>query len=233
MTIDRILQLIRKLIAHEESARKIGSVQEAEAFAARIQSLCDRYRLRLADLSAEELDEHVNDEFWTHQNLGRKAQQRSAPWIDLLAVAVAKGHACRVIGTQGQCKFRFTGVQADAAVASAMFGVLLLAGEYAWRQASQKDGRLKRRLFLFGFSVAINNRYFNGASQRDTNGKALVVTINAAIDSHLSGVKTKSSGFTMPKRRSKSLELGYRAGQQTSLSSQTLSSAAPKLNAAT
>lgn len=231
MTIDRILRVIRKLSAHEQSARKIGSVAEADAFAARIQTLCDRYRVRLADLPPDELSSHIKEEAWAHCDIGQKVKVRVERWLETLAVGVAQGHACQVIGVQGHCIFRFIGAQADAAVARAMFSVLVIAGEMAWTNARRADRRLKRRLFLKGFAAAIRMRYAVRTNERSASSVALVRTLNAAIYQYLSQFKLTKPAKAKPDKYSKSMMLGFYAGQKTSLTAKTMQSAAARLEA--
>lgn len=51
-----IIEKLRKLIRHERSAREIGSIAEAEAFAERIQSLCDEYNLSISEIDIDEIN---------------------------------------------------------------------------------------------------------------------------------------------------------------------------------
>ena len=50
----KVIRRLKKLIAHQKSAQKIGNVAEAEAFAATIQKLLDKYNLSLADVDSNE-----------------------------------------------------------------------------------------------------------------------------------------------------------------------------------
>ena len=45
-----IIEKLRKLIAHEKSARSIGNIHEAEAFASRIQTLLDEHKLSMGEV---------------------------------------------------------------------------------------------------------------------------------------------------------------------------------------
>jgi hypothetical protein len=50
----QIIDKIRKLMAHSESAKEMGSIAEAEAFAQKAQKLLQEYNLTKADLTEEE-----------------------------------------------------------------------------------------------------------------------------------------------------------------------------------
>ena len=59
--MDKILEKIKKLVAHQESAKQMGSTEEAEAFAVKIQALLNKYNLSLAQLPADKIEEDVID----------------------------------------------------------------------------------------------------------------------------------------------------------------------------
>ncbi|MBS1793389.1 MAG: DUF2786 domain-containing protein [Acidobacteria bacterium] len=49
----KVIKKLQKLIAHEQSARAIGNVEEAAAFARRIQSLIDKHNLSMSEVELE------------------------------------------------------------------------------------------------------------------------------------------------------------------------------------
>lgn len=53
--LNKIVEKIRALIRHQQSAQKIGSLNEADAFAAKIQELCNKRRLSVAEMGKEEV----------------------------------------------------------------------------------------------------------------------------------------------------------------------------------
>jgi hypothetical protein len=54
-----IIEKLRKLIQHQESAEKMGSVEEAEAFALKIQELLAKYNLSKSDLKQEDVTAEI------------------------------------------------------------------------------------------------------------------------------------------------------------------------------
>lgn len=56
-----IMDKIKKLMAHQQSALEMGSVEEAETFASKIQNLLNKYNLSLGDISIEKREEDVID----------------------------------------------------------------------------------------------------------------------------------------------------------------------------
>lgn len=58
-----IIEKIKKLMAHAESAKAMGSIAEAEAFAAKVQKLLNEYNLSRADITEDEARaEIIHDE---------------------------------------------------------------------------------------------------------------------------------------------------------------------------
>lgn len=51
---NKILEKLRKLLLHKESAEQIGSTSEAEAFALKIQDMLNQYNLSLSDINLED-----------------------------------------------------------------------------------------------------------------------------------------------------------------------------------
>jgi len=54
-----IIDKIKKLIVKQESAAELGSIHEAEAFAAKVQTLLAKYNISLSEISFEELKENI------------------------------------------------------------------------------------------------------------------------------------------------------------------------------
>ncbi len=234
-TNERVLDLVKKLLAHEQSAREIGSIAEADAFAAKIQTLCDEYRVGLTDLAPDEMAQSMAYVHWTWKDAGLKTVRRAERWMTLLAGAVAIGHECqetRLSVPGGTIGFGFLGLPADAHVASAMFGVLLRSGLTAWGKVTDK--RFKRSSFLWGFALAINGRYRERRKakvEQSNAAQALVRTIDQARKQFLEQPRFKAARALEAPRANRSMMMGFQAGQATSLDSKTLASAAAQLKA--
>ena len=93
----KIFDRIKKMIAHKESAEKIGSIHEAEVFAATIQKLLDQYNLSLGDITVEERMEDFISEDMNHMipSVGGNTQH------DIMR-AIAKHNYCRVYLNKGR-----------------------------------------------------------------------------------------------------------------------------------
>lgn len=61
--MENIIEKIKKLIRHQESAEKIGSLNEANAFASKIQKMLNEHNLSMKDITIEELEEKIIQDF--------------------------------------------------------------------------------------------------------------------------------------------------------------------------
>ena len=224
-------ELIQKLIAHEQSARAIGNLAEAEAFATKIADLMFRHNLSMSDveIKQQERDEPIDKEFV------RMGGNR-ALWMEMLASAVATACFCRhriVLGSDTQV---FIGRTSDRAAASALFrhlvgcAVSIQAKEklalrdrnpFIEARARQKWAAEWGKAFLLGFAKAVSDRLRVQRHQLtgETGGSALVLRKDNALrmweaqqqkgkPARALKIKIKATG---------GYEAGIRAGQNVTL----------------
>ena len=86
---DKIIDRLRKLIRQEQSARSIGSIGEAEAFAAKIQETLDAYNLAMSDIDINESRSSVDGNLTSY-----KVQQN---WQLQLLSDICDLNGCRMI----------------------------------------------------------------------------------------------------------------------------------------
>lgn len=180
-----ILATLAKLIAHEKSARLIGSIAEAETFAAKIQELMFRHKLEMTDVeyAEEEKNEPVLAEFMTEEELTGKGRhsQTNQSWVGILMAACAKANFCRAIGSRGKGNsYTVFGRLSDRTAAKALFMYLYqacletapeLSRQYMCSEQYVQDrardygysseATFKRRYtsgFKLGFATGISNR---------------------------------------------------------------------------
>lgn len=120
---ESIIEKIRKLVAHERSARDIGSLAEAETFAAHIQSLLVHHKISMDKVAAEARDsgDPIGDSSTslTTSNIEK--------WINALAFGVGTNYFCKVVGEinqLGKARITFIGREVDRLAASSMFDYL-------------------------------------------------------------------------------------------------------------
>ncbi len=96
----KIIDKLQKLINHEKSAREIGNVAEAEAFAGKIQQLLIRHNLSMSEIEIEtaktsEID--IEPAFLF-------SRQRNENWKFILASTIAELHGCNILQMDDLCQ---------------------------------------------------------------------------------------------------------------------------------
>lgn len=129
-----IIEKLRKLISHERSAREIGSLAEAETFAARIQSLLTAHKLEMSevDFQAREEGEPIDWERVDGREIARGGGVRTKVyWRQLLAQRIAKINSCVVVNNTRSkgTAFFFVGRTSDRQIAKILYLYLVELGE--------------------------------------------------------------------------------------------------------
>jgi hypothetical protein len=120
---EKMIDKIRKLQAHSDSAHTIGNEAEAQAFAAKVQELLTAYKLSQADIgSGVEPDEPVNVTQFGWKDLGLKARNKRVAWVERLASHVGKAYYCEfvIVARYGNIGY-YVGTETDRQVAIFMF----------------------------------------------------------------------------------------------------------------
>jgi hypothetical protein len=119
---EKIIDKLRKLLAHKESAEQIGSIQEAKTFAARISKLLSGYKLEMSDISNnQEVEENIEKEFVDLESLGIPQTMRKDELLATLANIVAKANFCMVVSSHKSNRFYLIGKKTDKQIALYIF----------------------------------------------------------------------------------------------------------------
>lgn len=159
---EKVLDKLAKLIRHEASAREIGSIAEADAFAEKIQNTLNEYHIALADvpLGQRPVDPLVQEK----GDEGMPYYQRRVAWRERLARGISKGHDCRHLITSGCSRIQFVGHKSDVEVCKYLFSTL---GQAAMRLAKSEYKKARKegfggsgftQSFLQGFAEAVSQR---------------------------------------------------------------------------
>lgn len=172
---ERIIDKLKKIQAHADSAREIGNIAEAQAFAEMFERLLTRHKINMSDIDFEKLDvdEPVENNYIDFSKYPDFKVKRSAvQWQSVLAQIVAKAHYCDIVRWTGSNKFYIVGRRSDAEVAEyAIITLIRAAGKIArkeygtfYRKCISEDGHPHRArgfhdAFLLGFVNRIDERY--------------------------------------------------------------------------
>lgn len=93
---EKILDRLRKLIEHERSARAIGSLEEAAAFATKIQTMLSEHKLGMSDVEFDEVEADEPIE-WLHVGKEDFEFGSRKNWQVRLARTIAESNGCKTV----------------------------------------------------------------------------------------------------------------------------------------
>ncbi|QNI37501.1 DUF2786 domain-containing protein [Edaphobacter albus] len=116
-----IIDKLQKLISHERSAREIGNVAEAEAFASKVQRLLAEHKLTMSEVEfeAQDKDNPINCEDATFPGSSTPA------WMKYLSHGIASSCFCEVYSIARANTQTFVGRDSDRLAAVEMYRYLV------------------------------------------------------------------------------------------------------------
>lgn len=120
---EKLLDRIRKLHAKATSAHHMGSMEEAQAFAAKVNELLLKHRLEMSDLEMTEMEvnEPVDEAFIAVDPTGAlRTKRKRVAWIERMASTIASAHFCKILVVRGSANIFLVGRKRDRDVAEWM-----------------------------------------------------------------------------------------------------------------
>jgi hypothetical protein len=221
--MNKLLEKLQKIKAHAESAAKIGSEAEAEAFAAMLQQLLTKHKLGMSDLDFEVED--VRDPVGTSMVdwQGVKIRKSRIAWIEQLAAIVAHAYFCKILVHTGSSHITLVGREQDRVVAEYVIVTLV---RLAQKLAEKEFGKLYRQdryaahgfkgSFLKAFVQRINERLKEERGEAERSTSTALVRIRheeKAVEDYLKSMKTRKVAMVRGSRRDHNAE-GWRRGRE-------------------
>lgn len=224
---EKIIDKIRKLLAHKESAEKIGSIKEAEVFAARISKLLSDYKLEMSDISNnQKVEEEIEKEYVDLNNLDIPETLRKDELLVTLAYIIAKANFCIVVSTHKSNRFYLIGKKTDKQIAIYIFHLLYRASremaeaeyrrEYYKHKIRGEEEKMKgfKKAFLHGFNLAIHERLKRQEAERtQEEGLILKSELDKVIKWTHQHMKTKESSSKLNISNETAKNRGYSYGK--------------------
>ena len=232
----KIIEKLKKLIRHEQSARAIGNIGEAENFAGKIQELLDAHNLSLSDIDVNEYKSSVNR--------SEDGQNAINSWQKLFIINISELNGCKCIlsGTL----ITLVGGEEDRLIVFEIYRYFeklgrdfaetalrewKLTAEYKRKRKKIFHSRLFKKSFLHGFIVALVNRFkekHEEAKRASSNEQALIFIGNklAEADSWIErNLKTTNYKVSVKacKFKDDAWSKGFKAGNSVALTTQTIS----------
>jgi hypothetical protein len=237
---ERVLELIRKLKAHADSAARIGNVAEAEAFATRVNEMLIKHKLEMSQVEIEKQDKEdpVAVTFVDLKAYGIGFKRVRISWQEQLAYVIAKANFCASLVHPKTNFIWFVGREADREVCVFVYGTLVPKMRYQadWDYGQHFRAALKRKdgsetelrgfkaAWLAGAIAAIKNRLQQNLDEHtgDPRVQALVLKSEADVEVFLGGFKESPS---LSGRRSSNVWgtlAGIEFGEQVNLEANAL-----------
>lgn len=233
--LDKIKDKLRKLIAKQESAEKLGNLAEAEAFASKISELMMEYQIELHELQTESAQNIDIDHtiFFTSDLTARN----ESDWIRRLYNACAIGANCKVLYHKGNL-YTITIVGDEMSIETLHFMVAQLSVKLRTLARStytiyKKEGKTfdKRNTFIrsflkgapFGIKEQLESQRENYRKQEQTAGIVLAsdARLNDYVSNHFRvGVAKMRNGSSRS-----GLNAGFEAGRNIDINKGVGSSA--------
>lgn len=169
---ERVIDKVRKLLAHAASTTELGSIEEAAVFTAKANELLLRHRLELSDLELQaELtaDPVEHEDYDPIAAAGIKRGGNRRAWLEILVHGVAEANLCEVLVIPGSKTVVLIGARQDVALTKYLLAILVRSAERLAilherkvRLAAIRAGltvpRKPKVAFLTGFSVEVTKR---------------------------------------------------------------------------
>ena len=179
---EKIIDKLRKLMKHEESAKSIGNIQEAENFASKIQELLMKYKLAVTDIQIEE--EVATDDLTVEIVTVGGLKMRMVQWHGTLLTGIARANNCDSSSEHGSNRLTIYGYESDIALVVTLFKYFVGLGEqlsmidYINKAPGQRPDHW-RNSWLNGYASAVRTRFIN--AHYDAMRKASQVNTSTAL----------------------------------------------------
>jgi hypothetical protein len=181
MTNPKILDKLTKIKAHMESAAKIGSEAEAQAFAAAMARIMMEHEISMTDIevSSRDASEPVESYYIDYNKYGKDDQPKKARvnWRESLAGIIADAHFCRILVHRKSSRITLVGRKSDCEVAEYMIVTLtrllekMSNSEWGkeWRRMGGQESPARNkevRMDLSGFETAYRTAFITRLRHR-------------------------------------------------------------------
>lgn len=222
--INTVLDKLRKLVEHEQSARKLGSINEANAFAEKIAQLCEDYRVEVASLGKEEAAKVITKKEIRLNDHGILVRRQQA-WLVLFHATIAQCHGCQRVFTPDGDIVSFIGLEGDAHVAAEMMIILLKFAFAELRRTRKQHPQyiIGQADFMKGFASGLFFRYQEREKKRSESTTALVRVVDQVIRDFVEESFPRSDReYNFGLKSSGAAGLGYRSAQAANLDTNQL-----------
>jgi hypothetical protein len=236
----KIVQTLKKLLAHQRSAEDIGSREEALAFASRIAELTREFHVAQSEL------EDGDQEDFTHYGTSAvdwyEDSTEEVPWQAFLFNIIATAHACQSVFVRDDARKRFfvVGQDIDRAVTCALGRQLVKSIDILGEDAAALDSAVAygactvadyMTSYRIGFMQALQERLTEDEAAAQIETKALIAISRAVTrtEKYLQqrvGVKGETTAMIEMKHNG-AAQQGYEDGMAADLEANRIGAGRP------
>lgn len=157
---DSVLDLLAKLMRHEQSAREVGSLAEAEAFASKVQQLLTAHKLDMSEIQFEQREqfEPIDEVPVSARDIGIKQKRKRVEWQEGLAFAIANCNGCQILVSNWSNTVFFVGRTSDRQACAQVYARFVrMAFDLAEKSAEETRDAQRMKC------MARNGQWYNGA----------------------------------------------------------------------
>lgn len=194
-TEEKIIDKIRKLHAKAESCEKIGSQEEAEAFAGMVNQLLLKHNLSMSEVDWDKREDtdpicQVWVDFKSQGIASKKARQQ---WSEHLAGIIARAHFCKILISTGSNRICLIGHKSDREIAEYLFVTMYKLAEKMAEKEYVKyfyecrdngdvtEARGFKSAWLHGFVLGLSKRFDAERNAAAPSGSTALVRLNRAL----------------------------------------------------
>lgn len=220
---DKILDKIKKLIAKQKSALEIGSVEEADTFAAKIQDLLVKYNVSIGDISFEDRKANVSQ-----KKVSTRIKSVSDRMGYHMMYVVAKHNLCRVYNYEKSFEMLLVGTPGNIEICEMLYDLMLSVyisiGKRKYQEMEYYVGLdTFLREFLTGCKDGLDAKYKAEKlrlEQANPGCTSLIIYNDKAIVEYVNTVVVFSKRKTAQKAEKPKSDVyweGYHTGKKTNL----------------
>lgn len=187
MPDDKIIEKLSKMLRHEQSARAIGSVAEAEAFATKIQELLTEHKLEMSEIEFQERDKEEiaaqEPNAAEMERIGVKREAKQILWQQNIAWSIAGSNTCKILVFANSNRTYFVGKTSDRQLCIVLYAhfvrmALEMAAKHSERDYSHQQWKCKaRHAFSDTYSGAIFAQWMRDYRKSFCNGFSDALTV--------------------------------------------------------
>lgn len=222
--MSKIIETIEKLMRHSESAKSIGSIAEAEAFAVQARKLMTEHKVEMHEinLTGELEGEQVEQCEVFATDFGQRSLSKIAVNQLKVATALAPAYYCLAVGLRGCNNLVVFGLKSDRErFVQALDAILATAAALCQRDldGAYNAGRNFRASWYHGFAIGLHEKVQSElAREKQESSSTALVVIKSAMDK-VKEAASQSNGKNMKSQANTSdmtaKHLGYRAAMNS------------------